>query len=244
MREQFRRRVLPHWDVPGATYFVTACLYDSLPAQGALDLRNLERRLQGQVRPPAMSDNDWEHHKWKLMFARRDEWMDLHPAIRYLEDERLAVVVQESLYHFAAEHYDLLAYVIMPSHFHWLFRPRDEWVISLGDLANKRSPRQRIMQSILGYTGQTCNRLRNESGPFWQSESYDHVVRDEDEMERIVDYIELNPVRRGWVTHREHWRFSSAFDRQGLPPEQLSQPLTKELLRQRQSRITDSMGGQ
>ena len=229
MRTKFRRRNLPHWDVPGGTYFITACLHNSLPAQGVLDVRNLERQLQGQARPPDLSAENWENRKWKLIFARRDEWLDLHPVVRHLEDERLASVVRDSLYHLAGEHYDLLSYVIMPSHFHWLFRPREEWVLSLGDAVNNRSPRERIMHSVLSHTGRVCNQLLNESGTFWQFESYDHVVRDEDELGRIVDYIELNPVRRGWVSRREEWRFSSAFDRKGLLPSQLSQPLTKGL---------------
>jgi len=32
MEEMFRRRHLPHWDYPGATYFITACLDGSIPA--------------------------------------------------------------------------------------------------------------------------------------------------------------------------------------------------------------------
>jgi len=239
MQEQFRRRRLPHWDLPGATYFITACLYKSLPAQGALDIRNVERRLQSQQRPEKMSEDEWRNHKWKKMFARCDEWLDLRPQVSHLRDERLAVEVQNSLYFYAAEHYDLLAYVIMPSHFHWLFRPRDAWVATLGGSANARSPRERIMHSVQSYSGRTCNALLGVSGPFWQQESYDHVVRDEAEMERILDYIELNPVRRGWVTARAGWRFSSAFDRQELSPAEQSQPLTKAVLQKARDRLVE-----
>jgi type I restriction enzyme R subunit len=236
MRGKFRRRQLPHWDIPGATYFITACLNKSLPAQGVVDLRNLEDRLRGQQRPAAMSEKEWQNHKWKLIFRRCDEWLDTSPQVSHLRDERLARVVQDSLYFFAGEHYDLIAYVIMPSHFHWLFRPSDVWVAELGDLADERSPRERIMHSVQSYSGRTCNGLLRETGPFWQTESYDHVVRDEEELERIRDYIELNPVHRGWVTCREQWRFSSAFDRNGLRQEELSQSLTKELLQKARDR--------
>jgi len=86
------------------------------------------------------------------------------------------------------------------------------------------------MHSLQSYSGRTCNALMGGSGPFWQRESYDHVVRDEEEMQRILDYIELNPVRRGWVTHRDQWRFSSAFDRRILSPTEQSKPLTKTCL--------------
>ncbi|MCI0376721.1 MAG: hypothetical protein L0215_03870, partial [Gemmataceae bacterium] len=67
----------------------------------------------------------------KLMFARFDEEIDLRPAVRHLEIAELATVVRDGLYHFAGERYDLLAYVVMPSHFHWVFHPREAWVRSL-----------------------------------------------------------------------------------------------------------------
>ena len=148
MREQFRRRKLPHWDLPGATYFITACLAGSIPAEGLLEIRNVERALNGRIQPPGMTELAWKRHKWKLIFAACEEWLDLCPQSRHLSDERLAAEVQSSLYHFAGERYHLLAYVIMPSHFHWLFRPRAEWITTLGDRMDQRTPRERIMHSI------------------------------------------------------------------------------------------------
>jgi hypothetical protein len=43
--ELFRRRHLPHWDVPGAAYFVTGCLEGSIPAQGVLDIQQYRANL-------------------------------------------------------------------------------------------------------------------------------------------------------------------------------------------------------
>lgn len=230
MKEQFRRRHLPHWDPPGATFFITACLSGSIPAQGLLALRSLELSLRQQTRPQGMTQKAWQQRQSKLMFAARDEWLDLRPQVRHLEDERLATVVQSALYHFAEERYDLIAYVIMPSHVHWLFRPREEWVASLEDQVRMRTPRERILHSIQRHTGIECNRLLKRHGPFWQPESYDHVVRDEDELQRILDAIELNPVSRGWVTRRDEWRFSSGFDRTVQKPVEVSGSLTRQLL--------------
>jgi len=51
------------------------------------------------------------------------------------------------------------------------------------------------------------------TGTFWQDESYDHCVSDEDELERIIRYIEHNPVNAGLVDVAELWPFSSAHDR-------------------------------
>ena len=69
------------------------------------------------------------------------------------------------------------------------------------------------MHSIKRYTGYECQRYLGGRGAFWQDESYDHCVEGVDELERIIDYVELNPVKAGLVTSRELWPFSSAYDR-------------------------------
>ena len=45
-REIIRYRHLPHWDVPGAPYFVTTCLDVSIPAQGLLDAAQFRAELR------------------------------------------------------------------------------------------------------------------------------------------------------------------------------------------------------
>src|SRR6476619_3752045 len=123
----FRRRRLPRLDVEDATDFVTTCLAGSIPARGLIRLRNERARLERRPRPAGTSIEQWETDKNKLLFAEFDKIIDSEPAIQHLADPRLASEVESSILHFAAERYDLLAYVVMPSHFHWLFHPRAEW---------------------------------------------------------------------------------------------------------------------
>jgi putative transposase len=208
--ELFRRRRLPHWDLPGAIYFVTTCLHGSIPAQGQLELRQLREKQRGQPRPEGMEAREWSVRQWKQVFVRSEEWLDERPAVRHFTDARLGEVVVRALFHFAGTRYDLLAYVVMPSHMHWAFRPRDEWVDTLGRGANDRPPRERIMHSVKLHTARECNRLLGRKGTFWQDESYDHCVLDYDELERIIDYIEFNPVKAGLVTEPAAWSLSSA----------------------------------
>ena len=68
---------------------------------------------------------------------------------------------------------------------------------------------------MLGLTGQ----------PFWQDESYDRLVRDEKEFERIVHYIEWNPVTAGLATTPEGFAWSSARPIANLPPHMNSTPI-------------------
>ena len=39
--------------------------------------------------------------------------------------------------------------------------------------------------------------------PFWQNESYDHWVRVRDELDKIVGYVEENPVAAGLIEGAE-----------------------------------------
>ena len=66
----------------------------------------------------------------------------------------------------------------------------------------------RLANKLLGLTGQ----------PFWKDESYDHLVRSQEEFERIKNYILQNPVRAGLTRSEEQYPWSSIFDSGGLKP--------------------------
>src|SRR3569623_2013529 len=196
LSEAISRRHLPHWDVPGAAYFVTSSLEGSIPARGRLDLDGHRAALRKRPRPAGVSEAEWRRTLWKLEFARVDHWLDHEPAVRHLSDPDLADIVQETLFFFAGQRYDVFAFVVMPSHFHWVFQPEEKWAAAVqGDL----TPREHVMKSVKGYSSRRCNARRNASGHFWQDESFDHWVREVDELERIIHYIEDNPVKAGLV---------------------------------------------
>ena len=69
------------------------------------------------------------------------------------------------------------------------------------------------MHSLKSYTAHEANKLLQRSGAFWQAESYDHGVRDEDEMDRVVEYIAHNPLKAGLAERPQDWFFCSAHDR-------------------------------
>jgi type I restriction enzyme R subunit len=220
---EIRRRRLPHWDLPGATYFVTSCLAGSIPAEGLLDVERVRARWTKPPSEPGGARREWEIERWKRTFARCDWWLDKRPCIRHFSDPTLAKIVADACYFWAGQRYDLLAFVVMPSHVHWVFRPIEPAGQAgsfpegrqVGNVPHKRrrSPRERIMHTLKLHTAIECNRLLGREGTFWQDESYDHCVRDDDELERIIYYIEQNPVKAGLIERSELWRFSSAYDR-------------------------------
>lgn len=64
------------------------------------------------------------------------------------------------------------------------------------------------MQSFKRYTARQANLFLQREGPFWQAESYDHVVRHSAELERVIHYILNNPVKAGLVKQWQDWPWS------------------------------------
>ena len=94
------------------------------------------------------------------------------------------------------QRYKLHSFVIMPNHVHLLVTPQ---VVST-----------RWLGPMKGFTSYRANQILGRRGPFWQDESYDHLVRSDVEFERIRKYIELNPVKAGLVVTAEQFQWSSA----------------------------------
>ncbi len=216
----FRRRNLPHWDVEDKPSFITACLEGSIPAAGLRRIRAYRDELENRPCPKDLPEADWEMQKHKLLYRLVDSLLDGECPTMHLSDERLAIVVQNAFLHFADERYHLYAFVVMPSHHHWVFLPKEDWVEQLiksqAHKKLKRTPREAISHSIQSYTAKQCNRLLNKNGTFWQSETFDHFARDDAELHRIIQYIEQNPVVAGLADAPENYRYSSAYLRKSL----------------------------
>lgn len=102
--------------------------------------------------------------------------------------------------HDRGKRYDLHAAVVMPDHVHLLLTPlRDEkgWPYSLPT----------ILKLLKGTSARSINKLLNSSGPVWQEESLDHVVRSQESFEEKQEYIRQNPVRRGLAKRPEDYKW-------------------------------------
>jgi REP element-mobilizing transposase RayT len=94
----------------------------------------------------------------------------------------------------------LYAAVVMPDHVHLLFAPlRNEngWPFALVD----------ILQCLKSATAHRINRLRHTSGPVWEEESFDHVLRSGESLQEKCEYIRQNPVKAGLVARPEDYRW-------------------------------------
>lgn len=133
-------------------------------------------------------------------FAQADRLLDrATDGPLWLKDERIAALVARALEQGEREYrlYERFAWVIMPNHVHVVMRPS--------------RPLPEVMRWIKGSTARSANLMLDRTGkPFWQYESYDHCVRNTDELNRIISCVEMNPVRAGLVRHIEDWPWSSA----------------------------------
>ena len=117
----FRRRNLPHWDVLGQPVFITGCLQGSISQAGIRQINGYRDHLKRKPRPATFSIDDWEHHQQKQLFAFVDKLLDFNSPVKHFEDERLSEIVADAFLYFSEVRYSLLAFVVMPSHHHWLF---------------------------------------------------------------------------------------------------------------------------
>ena len=113
-------------------------------------------------------------------------------------DHQLAAIVEGSLLHFQGERYALSAWCVMPNHVHVVVTPFSDHSLS------------RILHSWKSFSAHEINRLLGNTGSVWEEESFDHLVRNERELERFVHYTESNPVTAGLCERPEDWKFSSA----------------------------------
>jgi putative transposase len=116
----------------------------------------------------------------------------------YLRMPAVANVVIAAIRKGTPGDYLLHTWVVMPNHVHLLLTPMIEPSVALQRLKGASA---RKANELLGLGGQ----------PFWQDESYDHLVRNQKEFERIEHYILHNPVRAGLARVEEEYRWSSGF---------------------------------
>jgi REP element-mobilizing transposase RayT len=116
----------------------------------------------------------------------------------FLRDSSIAELVFASIeYGAKIGHYEMHSWVIMPNHVHLLLTPH----VSLS----------KLLGSLKAATARRANQLLQRTGqPFWQDESYDHLVRNADEFRRVRAYIENNPVSACLVATPEEYMWSSA----------------------------------
>ena len=96
--------------------------------------------------------------------------------------------------------FELSAWCLMPNHVHAVLRPLAGWTLS------------QLLKGWKDYTGREAIKLLNRTGtPFWQTESFDHLIRDDEDMRCCCHYTIMNPVNARWCGRAEEWKWSSGY---------------------------------
>lgn len=139
---RIHRRDLPHWELGGATYFITFRLFKG-------------------VKEFPFTSEERIHIRGAILSTQDTFW-----------------------------HVHLLT--VMPDHVHILATPLEEF-------PGKWYPLATILRRIKGRTAREINLQRGRTGPFWQTESFDRIVRDDHEYDEKAQYILNNAVKAGLV---------------------------------------------
>jgi REP element-mobilizing transposase RayT len=186
-------RNLPHRLPPGEVVFLTFRLAGSLP-------RTVVEQLQAEIelaRQRFELEPAQLYEAQKRYFGRFDAQLNKGEyGPMYLRQPAIAELVAESLRYFDGTGYDLRCYCLMPNHVHLVVR-----------ILEDAPPLVKTLQRLKSYTATQANKLLERSGPFWQAESYDYVIR-KGELEQVLAYVVENPVKAGLVEDWGQWRYT------------------------------------
>ncbi len=199
------RRHLPHWRQKGATYFVTFRLADSIPQ--TIQLKWREEKVLW-LKAHGITDNLPADKKAKLYDAiptqerKREEQADARRL--HLELDRShgccllrmkdnTDVLHQAILHFHGERCWIGDFIIMPNHIHLLAQPL------------KENPLEEWLKSVKVFAARRFNKSSMNGCRVFQQESYDRIVRNDEELTAYRKYIENNGVKAGLKESDYHY---------------------------------------
>jgi REP element-mobilizing transposase RayT len=189
------RGYLPHFNSSGVIQFITIRLADSLPRHVCAALQAELGRLEADGAAPQLVEQQWR--------KRTEALLDAGYGACVLAREEVAEIVVKSIGILVVNGHEVLRWVVMPNHVHLLLKLQHGFELSS------------VIRSFKGRTGREVNRVLGSTGRFWYPEFFDRYIRDADHLDRVVGYIDDNPVRAGLVTKASDWRFGSVGYRWG-----------------------------
>lgn len=118
--------------------------------------------------------------------------------------------------------FSIEAWVLLPEHLHAI------WTLPDGDTNYSKRwglIKARFSKETKGlfHEEQLINPSRNKrrETTIWQRRFWEHVIRDDQDFHRHIDYIHYNPVKHGLVARVEDWPYSTfhRYVKEGLYPE-------------------------
>lgn len=198
------RRRLPHIQPPGEIFAVTFRLAGSLPDHVVGELMEWRDQVKAEAqKAPSQTERRKLLSQLGLKYwGHFDEVLNTAlDGPMWLRRSEIAWIVAEAIHYRDTRSYSLYAFTIMPNHIHML-----------AAVERSNTSLNEILQSLKAFTARKCNKVLTREGPFWQHESYDHVIRAGPELGRMVRYIINNPVAAGLCKNWEDWAWTYVKD--------------------------------
>ena len=190
---------LPHWTKEGGIYAVQFRLADSIPQEKReqleleiQDIKHSSEEMRGITSALA---------RLRLLDLQRES---VQKFLRngygdcFLKQDSIAAVVAGALQFFEGKRYRLLTWCIMPNHVHVVVAPLPGENLS------------RIVQSWKTFSAKEANKLLQRSGTFWMRETYDHLIRNDNDLLHAIEYTWSNSDLAGMRGWKWRWRIADA----------------------------------
>jgi len=156
---------------------------DSIP-QDRIEVFRQEKQQWQRSHSKPYNENEKAEHR--LLFSdKMNTWLDNCHGECLLRELECARVVKGALEYFVEERYFLDHWVIMPNHVHVLLVTCDGYDLS------------RTLHSWKSFTSNQINKIYSRTGSFWQTETFDHIVRNPRQLEKYREYIKMNVAKAG-----------------------------------------------
>lgn len=208
-KKESYRHILPHYQQPGQSYFVTWSLYNAIHpkalARYTMELDTLKLQIkfleQQKHNFSEIEKTKQEYYSKRRQYIKAyDDLLDLNrnPEINLLKPENLEIIFG-SLQFWEGKRIQNIAFTIMPNHVHW--------VVKLFDKDSAKNPvyLQDILQSVKRHSSNKINKVENRSGKLWQKESFDTTIRNDKHLYYAIKYTLNNPVKAGLITDWRDW---------------------------------------
>ena len=209
-KKESYRHILPHFQLPGQTYFVTWNLHEAIPKKAfarytsELEMLKTQIKFLEQQKP---DPSEIEKIKQEYYSVRRPyikAYVDLldsdrNPKIDLSKSENLEIIFG-SLQFWEGQRLQNIAFTVMPNHVHWVVKLLDK------DSSGNPVYLQDILQSVKRFSSNRINKAENRSGTLWQKESFDTTIRNEKHLFDAINYTLNNPVKAGLVSNWREWK--------------------------------------
>jgi putative transposase len=195
----------PHYQAEGTTYFVTFRLVGQVCEKNAEQLKSANINLKRTPSLPLIKQMHANRY-YNLLDKEPNKEMELG-------NPETADLVAQAIKHQHEKEYNLIAYCIMPDHVHLVFH-----IDQLDESAKQQngiSPYvvTNILGSLKKYTDLHTKDMHHADGETWQHESYDRILHNRNELERVISFVVHNPVEAGLVSNWQEWRWSFVTDK-------------------------------